>query len=1068
MSSLEPFVNSIKPAMDSFLRQPNKETLSKLENELVQFNWTQMNIFNVHILIPLVLKLDELSDDNNELRSGCLECITLVTSKVYLKELTALRTMMVVTLKQIRDCEKASMRPNISEELKLASVKCIAESLRRCTTDVLEQFYCHNSSTILGQILLTLVDLIEYEKYKKIINASLECLMIVFYVHEEADKMDVVLRNQVADVLFIFLPKIVTILCRTAIADEKKGESSKINSIKALGSILCVIYEESMENDTGAKYDVESFKKLFSVGQHNINCSVDDVLGLKKNRGQLETRMKQLQNEGRSEKWMQASSKKLRVLFNETNILRCHVSKKIRQEYAQMCCLLIQNCAQNNLKENFIFLLENVVAFTEDEDIHIRNLCRDCIDRMQNVYSTLNVFDEISELLFDEHLAKLPRIIQRGDDAEQLAELMFLKGFLKSMSPTRLQLLLSIPKNLDIFCMCLLLALELEISMNLLLDEYSLRDIDVESDYMEASKLHWRRFKNLSSEKSVYCLKDVICILGRTPILNRLITNHLMEMLQMQNSAINEILLAILWLSTAKERDVNDLGLVRIFVEALLEDEHWNLSLEADKITKLKTNRHTDWFVDRTPGLYESAVEVRTQDYDSDDETEGANDNVTIADAEFNVLHTCIVMDCLGHCALYIGERFDGYLFQALHKVLLKLAHSYVFVYQAAIFALVAIQRALRFSTVYQLIEVNTDYVTYHLNTLLRKSSGSKSAVDIFTVILQFSSPNTFPHMESIFETIFDECSKACQAQSIVSYLKVFMAFLGHIKKWLHSCHQQFHDTAPLERGIAITALKSTNTADSWLKLLEDTEQTILLNTDIETAEDFTEQSNFTADTEHDDKLLPRYIEVVKTILYQVVKFINSSDQDLQILSLECVSSGLPLLSDYENELLPLVHLIWSPFVEKFRQRNACVLNRCFTLLEVLAKCSKDFITKRSLDEVIPFLNGFLKEAAQSSWNKKITAHTQEYKLQLKLLNNFPSLIAALNLDGRYLNEISETIALYLSKQQPEELQIKALMFFTTLRSHNGPLIYSVAAKKSHLNSYEENVRRILAEFCVH
>lgn len=104
--------------------------------------------------------------------------------------------------------------------------------------------------------------------------------------------------------------------------------------------------------------------------------------------------------------------------------------------------------------------------------------------------------------------------------------------------------------------------------------------------------------------------------------------------------------------------------------------------------------QHTDWFVDRTPGLYESAVEIRVQDCDSDDETEGkqyynttknlickdivftdfsGGYNVSIADAEFNVLHTCVVMDCLGHCAIYLGERFDNYVFQALHKILLKL-----------------------------------------------------------------------------------------------------------------------------------------------------------------------------------------------------------------------------------------------------------------------------------------------------------------------------------------------------------------------------------------------------------
>lgn len=33
--------------------------------------------------------------------------------------------------------------------------------------------------------------------------------------------------------------------------------------------------------------------------------------------------------------------------------------------------------------------------------------------------------------------------------------------------------------------------------------------------------------------------------------------------------------------------------------------------------------KHTDWFVDITPGLYESAIEIRKQDCDSDDEKEG-------------------------------------------------------------------------------------------------------------------------------------------------------------------------------------------------------------------------------------------------------------------------------------------------------------------------------------------------------------------------------------------------------------------------------------------------------------
>ncbi|XP_075147461.1 telo2 interacting protein 1 [Haematobia irritans] len=961
MSSLEPFVNCIKPAMDTFLRQPTKEALSKLENELAKFNWMQMNIFNIHILVPLVLKLDELSNENQYLRIGCLECITLVTSNVYLKELTALRTMLVVILKQIRHCDKAVMRSNVSEELKLASIKCMSECLRRSTTDVLEQFYTKDSSMILGQVLLTLVDVIENEKYKKIVIASLECLMIAFYVHDEAERMDVVLRNQVANVLFIFLPKIVTVLYRTALADERIGESIKITSLKAMSRIMCVIYEETVEDMINVKYDTHSFKRLFSVIPKGICDSShdDNILAINKNREQLEMRMKQLQDEGRTWEWIQASSKKLRTVFIETNILRSHTSTKIRQEYAQMCAHLIQTCAHNNLRENFILILESVVAFTEDDDIHIRNLSRDCIERLQSIHPNVPIFDESAELLFDEHMTKLPRIIQRYNESEQYSEFIFLKGFLKSLSPNKLQLLFSIPKNLEMFCMCLLSALELNVSIDLLDEEYTLRDIDVECDYMESNNLPWRRFKHMNSERCVKCVRDIFCILGRTPILNRIVINYFMELLQMESPAVNEILLVLLWLSTAKDKGgdfrYSGLDLVKMLLSELLDDKHWHLSLEPDQGTRLKNDKHTDWFVDRTPGLYESAVEVKIQDCDSDDEIEGVSDNVTIADAEFNVLHTCLVMDCLGHCALYIGERFDSYIFQSLPKVLLKLAHSNIFIYKSAIFALVSIQKALRLNKTTDLIEINTDYISYHLNTLLKKSPDNKSAVDIFTVILQFSSRNTLPYMETIFQTIYEECSKAYETMSIISYLKVFNAFLRHITKWLMSCDMQFQETEAMDMEHIIPDCNDCNPVYSWLALLQDhhsKDNEDLIDTDHKDVEDNIQenQDKVSKDEEINDKSLPRHVEIILSILQQVVKFINSSDLRLQILSVECLTRGLPLLKDYENELLPLVHLIWTPFVEKFRQRNALVLNRCFSLLEVLAIYAKDFLTKRSLD----------------------------------------------------------------------------------------------------------------------
>lgn len=142
----------------------------------------------------------------------------------------------------------------------------------------------------------------------------------------------------------------------------------------------------------------------------------------------------------------------------------------------------------------------------------------------------------------------------------------------------------------------------------------------------------------------------------------------------------------------------------------------------------------------------------------------------------------------------------------------------------------------------------------------------------------------------------------------------------------------------------------------SWLEVLntsksmteEDSLTTTLSNND-------NNQPNCNTNIQESENLietssLPRHIIMIKSILQQVIKFMTSSELQLQILSVECLTCGLPLLMDYQNELLPLVHSTWSPLVEKFRQKNALVLNRCFSLLAILATNARDFITKRSLE----------------------------------------------------------------------------------------------------------------------
>lgn len=66
---------------------------------------------------------------------------------------------------------------------------------------------------------------------------------------------------------------------------------------------------------------------------------------------------------------------------------------------------------------------------------------------------------------------------------------------------------------------------------------------------------------------------------------------------------------------------------------------------------------------------------------------------------------------------------------------------------------------------------------------------------------------------------------------------------------------------------------------------------------------------------------------------------------------LQILMDTLLLLCENENQLLPVVHKLWSPLVNRFKYDNKdfLVLRRCFELLCVMAVTARDFIRSRTL-----------------------------------------------------------------------------------------------------------------------
>lgn len=89
------------------------------------------------------------------------------------------------------------------------------------------------------------------------------------------------------------------------------------------------------------------------------------------------------------------------------------------------------------------------------------------------------------------------------------------------------------------------------------------------------------------------------------------------------------------------------------------------------------------------------------------------------------------------------------------------------------------------------------------------------------------------------------------------------------------------------------------------------------------------------------------------SVLKRALHFLPSKDKRCKLLALEILRNGLEVIKDWEDELLPIVHQIWSPLVDRFTEsEEPLIVNLSFQLLVVMARVSKDFIRARTVKYV--------------------------------------------------------------------------------------------------------------------
>lgn len=194
----------------------------------------------------------------------------------------------------------------------------------------------------------------------------------------------------------------------------------------------------------------------------------------------------------------------------------------------------------------------------------------------------------------------------------------------------------------------------------------------------------------------------------------------------------------------------------------------------------------------------------------------------------------------------------------------------------------------------------------------------------------------SLPHLGNIIDTVMTESAKPQQTHNISAFLRVFHMILSSILNWTK---------VELSRSTAIVPSvdDEAELLDKWLKIIEDP---VIEEVGAEEAEE-TEEKDDNID-EAAPAEVPSHIQITISILKRCIKYISLRNKMDKCLVLDTLCVGLEVLAPYTNELLPIVHLLWQPFVERLKDRDSVVLRNCFSLLVVLGRLAKDFLYKRT------------------------------------------------------------------------------------------------------------------------
>ncbi|ENN79804.1 hypothetical protein YQE_03755, partial [Dendroctonus ponderosae] len=714
-------------------------------------------------------------------------------------------------------------------------------------------------------------------------------------------------------------------------------------------------------------HTIQAFGRIINLVMQNYNptdCEIDLDLNMCASSAYVPLR-KMLKSKddidqyvgktSRTRKWFQASDGKLNEALKKMGKLTYHEHPKVRNELLKMASSVVQLC-RVTIPKSVCTLIEYLIILSQDSDPEVASKAKVVIVELSQELANcnFNLIDNLKEGLYVA-ISSLPRKFNSVGKRRCLARTTWATcSWLQICCGTSCTAFFMWPKT-----------------KNSISEEYTLKELTPEGD-AQPSFVNLTHFKAKTVENNLVLL----C--------KELTKNGCFEL-------VYDSLLETYMYDVARKKEA--LYLLNLHLSGLEEADYSAHMPIIKNILKIYTDEPLNDLSEALDSSEQSVEQIQE-----------------------NVLIIHLITDGIGRISHLLKHDFQKLLLKTLYLVLEKAGSGHPLIRTSGLMTIQTLTISCGYKDITDLVNENFDFLSYHVQMRLNKAQDKNGALNVLSVVLKHCGSDAFLPMKGIVDEVLLESCDRYKEKHSTAYLRVFKMIIDSLRRWFtveiqHPVVKSRKEKELDQEPFKVTGIERCD--DFSDEAFEGKTAEEMYREDEERRRSEQQQPSEDeepAPEEQKRPSAPLHVTLTAQILKRSLHFLSSKDRARKLLVLKILETGMELLRDWDDELLPVVYQTSLPLLQRFKEeKDPLVLQFSMRLLNAMARLSKDFIRRTVLT--------YLKDKGAAY------RYSQDYKLQREILCSIVPILYNVDADGADISGTMHCIRVYLSNKQPQELQ---------------------------------------------